>query len=915
MSDLVAFPQFSDQATHLFHVDDMTCEHCQARVENAARGVEGVRTARVDLGDATLTVNGGDPKAIMVAVEEVGYPIKLQELVAESCPLPQKGAPVVAETTTAPVQQKPAAVGAGYDIAINGMHCASCVARVERAIGTVPGVVHASVNLVEQRALVQGGDPEQVIKAIIDLGYEAALAKQKEAGTFYLRVQPWPDHGDLRLIIEIIRTMDKDADCAVENGRIRLQTTLHPADILRRALDFDYQFTVEEAYVDPGVEQAHEAKREIRLSWWRAAVAAVVGFGVMAGQMGHIFPTLLQNQLFWAVAALVCLATMWFSGRNYFIGAWKMLKHGGSNMDTLVAMGTGAAWISAAVEIASPTLIPGAAHHVYLDASVMILAFLQFGHALEIRAKRTTSQAISALVGLRARSAEVMRGDTPLSVPVSLLRLGDLVRVKPGEKVPIDGEIVSGQTTIDESMLTGEPLAVARKEGDGVTGGTINRSGSFILQVTRLGEDTTLARIIRLVQTAQMSKPPIGRVVDRIAAVFVPVVICISLITFFCWMLLATQLPLLHALTAAIAVLVIACPCALGLATPIAIMVGTSRAAQCNVLIRNSDALQSASTLTHVVMDKTGTLTMGHPTVTGLHPVNGIESDQLLQWAATLEYGSEHPLASAVLSAWKEKGGELLPLTRFTAVAGHGVRGYIDGKEYFLGSHHFLSEQGCPLPAGLEARGQVAASQGATPILLGRDREVLGLLVLQDPVRADAVEAIQALQAQGLTVVMCTGDNTTTANAVAWRLGIQEVHSEILPEEKLQVIARLQRQGHKVGMVGDGINDAPALAQADTSFALSSGTDVAIENADITLVGNSLMLVSTAIAISHATIRNIRQNLFGALVYNVIGIPLAAGLFYPLTGWLLPPMFASAAMALSSVTVVTNANRLRFFRP
>jgi Cu+-exporting ATPase len=606
---------------------------------------------------------------------------------------------------------------------------------------------------------------------------------------------------------------------------------------------------------------------------------------------------------------------MVFSGSSYFVGAWKQARHGAANMDTLVALGTGAAWVSSVLVITDPNFIPGAANNLYLDASVMILAFLQLGHALETRAKRTTSEAIGALVGLRARTAWVLRAAGQVEIPVSLLRMSDRVRVRPGEKVPIDGEIVEGRTTIDESMLTGEPLAVARQIGDSVTGGTMNRSGAFVLRVTRLGDDTTLARIIRMVKTAQMSKPSIGRLVDRIAGVFVPVVIGISLVTFLAWLGFAMELRLAHALTAAIAVLVIACPCALGLATPIAIMVGTSRAAENNVLIRNSDALQTASTLTHVVVDKTGTLTEGHPAVTAVFPTSGNSERSVLRWAASLESGSEHPLAEAVLTAHLERGDSLVQLANFTAVPGRGVCAEHGDTTFLLGNHYFLVEEGLILPADLQAEAERQAAQGGTPVWLGRGLEVLGLLILKDPVRQDSAAAVQALQNLGITVVMCSGDNQATAEAVAREVGISEVHSEILPEEKLEVIRSLQQQGFKVGMVGDGVNDAPALAQADTGFAVGSGTDVAIENADITLAGDSLLLVADAIAISSATIRNIKQNLFGAFIYNVIGIPLAAGLFYPFTGWLLEPMFASAAMALSSVTVVTNANRLRYFRP
>jgi Cu+-exporting ATPase len=895
--------------SYCFKVGEMSCEHCQQRVEDAAKEVAGVVEARVDLAAGTLTVSGGSQAAVMQAVTAAGYPASLrQESGAPSSPETEPVSSEKAEHST-PLSQ-------GYILRIADMSCASCVSRVEQAILSVPGVTRAAVNLVEQKAQVQGGDSAQVVLAIRAQGYGASLQAQAAAAdTFFIRLLPNPQAGDLQQIHDILQGQDAAMQVRIEDDRLRLSTQQHPADVLLRLIDVGYQAVLEEAYADPSIQQATETRKEIRLSWQRALVAGLVGFVIMAGHMSGLFPHLHEGRLFWAGAALVCLLTMVFSGRNYFVGAWKQARHRSANMDTLVALGTGAAWLSSVLVIADPAFISGASNHLYLDASVMILAFLQFGHALETRAKRTTSEAISALLGLRAKAAWVVRAAGQVEIPVSLLRIGDQVRVRPGEKIPIDGVITQGRTTIDESMLTGEPLAVARAVGDTVTGGTMNRTGVFVLQVTRLGDDTTLAQIIRMVKAAQLSKPPIGRLVDRIASVFVPIVILISLATFGVWLVLAPEPRLAFALTAAIAVLVIACPCALGLATPIAIMVGTSRAAASNVLIKNSDALQTASTLTHVVVDKTGTLTEGRPTVTLILPAALLSEAEVLQWAASLESGSEHPLAEAVLAAQQQGGAPLFPLDNFTAIPGRGVQAEYAGVRYLLGNDHFMEQQGLTLPAELQAEAALQAGQGGTPVWLGGAQQVLGLLILKDPIRKDSAAAIQALQRQGIIVVMCSGDNRATAEAVARELGVAEVHSEILPEEKLQVIQALQQQGYKVGMVGDGVNDAPALAQADTGFALGSGTDVAIENADITLTGDSLLLVATAIAISTATIRNIRQNLFGAFIYNVIGIPLAAGLLYPLTGWLLEPMFASAAMALSSVTVVSNANRLRFFRP
>ncbi len=958
----------------------MSCEHCQARVEEAALEVAGVSEALVDLAAGTLTIHGGDPAAVIRALAEAGYPAELQEIDEPSpCAMPKPVTrPTAPQRELSPknyllyvedmhcascvgrveqailavegvrqaavnLVEKSASVGGGdpdrvvaavvqagyrasvvadehpsaeevYEIDILGMHCASCVRRVEEAILAVSGVTAAAVNLIEKKAQVRGGTPDMVVQAILDQGYGASLRQRPAGDTFFVTLHSLPETVDLEQIRQVLLAQDRATRITLEGERLRIATSQHPADVLLRLADIGYQAVLEESFADPGLQQAEETRREIRRSWQRAILAGFVGGMIMVGHMSGLFPHPQDGQLFWAGAALLCLLTMVFSGRSYYVGAWNQARHGAANMDTLVALGTGAAWLSSVVVIADPEFIPGAGNNLYLDASVMILAFLQLGHALEVRAKRTTSEAIGALVGLRVRTAWVIRAAGQVEMPVSLLRLGDRVKVKPGEKVPIDGEIVEGRTTIDESMLTGEPLAVARQVGDPVTGGTMNRSGVFVLRVTRLGDETTLARIIRMVKTAQMSKPPIGRLVDKIAGVFVPVVLCISLATFFAWLGFASELRLAHALTAAIAVLVIACPCALGLATPIAIMVGTSRAAQCNVLIRNSDALQTASTLTHVVVDKTGTLTEGRPAVTAIFPVEGVHENEILLWAASLESGSEHPLAEAVLAAQVERGKPLQSLDNFVAIPGRGVQAEHEGVRCVLGNHHFLIEQGLVLPTALVAEADRQGAQGGTPVWLGRDEQVLGLLILKDPLRQDSAAAVKALQAEGISVVMCSGDNRATAEAVAREVGINEVHSEILPEEKLQVIRNLQQQGFKVGMVGDGVNDAPALAQADTGFAVGSGTDVAIENADITLAGDSLLLVATAIAISSATIRNIKQNLFGAFIYNVIGLPLAAGLFYPFTGWLLEPMFASAAMALSSVTVVTNANRLRFFR-
>ncbi|BAO44472.1 heavy metal translocating P-type ATPase [Thiolapillus brandeum] len=881
---------------YLVLVDEMTCASCVGRVEKAILSVPGVEQAAVDLVNQSALVTGGDPQAVVAAIVDQGYPARLAEL-----------APVTDDR---------------YELEIGDMTCSSCVATVEKAILSVPGVWEASVNLVEKRAVVRGGDPEAVVNAVVDQGYGAKLVEQSAAaGEYRLR---FPDEEDQEQAQAALDSLLSGKDGIVENHwpTMVLRTAVHPGRLVLKLRKQGLQAVVEEQFVDPYVEQADQARREIRRSWQRALVAGLVGGLLIAGEFSGLLPDLkapstalgVSGQVVWAGIALLVLFTMWFSGRNYYRTALRQARHFSANMDTLVALGTSAAWLSSLLFIIDPEFIPGHPK-LYLDAAVLILAFLQLGHALEVRAKRTTSEAIGSLLKLAPRTAKVIVDEEEVEIPVSLLHPGDKLRVRPGETVPIDGVIVEGGSSVDESLLTGEPIPVEKQAGDPVIGGTRNLGGSFILDVSRPASDTTLSHIIDMVKKAQLSKPAIGRLVDKVSAVFVPIVILIAMTTFLVWYFAGPAPSLAYALTAGIAVLVIACPCALGLATPIAIMMGTGRAAQLNILISNSEALQSASSLTHLVVDKTGTLTRGRPEVTAIYPVEGVSEEDLLVQAASLESQSEHPLAEAIVQAADQRGLKVLPIEDFAAVSGRGIQARIGNDIAYLGNQHFLQDANIPLSKDLQDKADEEARQGGTPIWLATDEGLRGLLILRDPVREDTPAAVRALQERGVQVVMCTGDNQVTAQAVAATLGIYEVHSEVMPEDKLEVVKALQSQGHKVGMVGDGVNDAPALAQADTGFAIGSGTDVAIDNADITLAGDSLSNVSTAIAISTATLRNIRQNLFGAFIYNITGIPLAAGILYPLTGWMLEPMFASAAMALSSVTVVTNANRLRFFKP
>jgi len=896
-------------------IEDMTCNHCVGRVEKAALAVDGVTSIDVNLETASAQVVGGLPHQVIAAITAAGYPSKPIAVIPEHCDIIDTSAKAVEDEA---VQLSAlSSTSDSYKVNIGDMTCSACVASVEKAILSVEGVSEGKVNLIEKMAWVVGGDAQTVINAIIDQGYSATLSETKpSSGQFTLQFEH-DISAPLKALLNDLSSEVEFDDALLKQNKVNINSDSHPARFLIQLKQAGFNAQIEEEFEDPHAVQAAQSKREITLSWYRAILAGSIGGFLMVGEMNHLFPQLSsQNgQSFWGFMALLCLFTMWFSGKNYYLTALKQAKHFSSNMDTLVALGTSAAWLSSLIVIIDPEFIPGDGNHLYLDASVLILAFLQLGHALETRAKHVTSEAIGALVQLAPRSATIVIDDQDISIPVSLLQAGDLIRIKPGENIPIDGEVSHGTSSIDESMLTGEPLAVAKQKGDEVIGGTTNRTGSLVIKVTRLGEETTLAHIVGMVQQAQLSKPPIAKMVDKVSAIFVPVVILISITTFISWLLFGPSPALAFAFTTGIAVLVIACPCALGLATPIATMVGTGRAAQLGILIKNSDALQSASGLTHLVVDKTGTLTEGKPSVSELLVIGTQSETDCLQIAASLENHSEHPLAEAVILSAEQKNISLLDCDDFKSLTGYGISATINKTAYFLGNEKLMLQQSLIMTEQWLKVANEHAQQGGTPIWLGSATQLIGLLILKDKIRVDSAQAIKELHRQGIQVVMCTGDNQHTANAVAKTLNIDTVHSEVLPEQKLQVIAKLQQQGYKVGMVGDGVNDAPALAQADTGFAIGSGTDVAIQNADVTLAGNSLHNVSTAIAISTATIKNIKQNLFGAFIYNVIGIPLAAGLFFPITGWLLNPMFASFAMAMSSVTVVTNANRLRLFKP
>ncbi|MEE8135880.1 MAG: copper-translocating P-type ATPase, partial [Thermodesulfobacteriota bacterium] len=578
------------------------------------------------------------------------------------------------------------------------------------------------------------------------------------------------------------------------------------------------------------------------------------------------------------------------------------------------AIGTGVAWVYSTFIVLFPDSVSEIARHVYFDTATLIITFINLGSALEMRARGKTSEAIKRLIGLQPKTARVLREGSEVDIPIEQVQMDDIVRVRPGEKIPVDGELTEGSSHVDESMLTGEPVPVTKKVGDEVVGGSVNKSGSFLFKATRIGKDTALSQIIDMVRKAQNTKPEIGRLADKVSAIFVPIVLIISVLTMLAWFNFGPPPQLTYMLVTTMAVLIIACPCALGLATPISVMVGVGKAAEYGVLIRKGDALQKAGQLTIVVLDKTGTITEGKPVVTAIEPSEGWSENELLKITSSVETNSEHPLAEAVVEASKEKNIELIPIESFEAVSGHGVRALYQQKTVLLGNRKLMNDNGVNLGSLIESSEKLS-KLGQTVIFVSVNGEAVGLLGISDPIKTDSKEAIQRLQESGIKVVMLTGDNRATAETVASLVGVDDFIAEVLPQDKAHEITKLQELGEKVAMVGDGINDAPALAGSDVGFAIGTGTDVAIESADITLMRGSLHGVADAITISKATLRNIKENLVGAFGYNSLAIPIAAGILFPFTGLLLNPIIAGAAMALSSVTVVTNANRLRWFKP
>ena len=743
-----------------------------------------------------------------------------------------------------------------FVLPVEGMTCASCVNRIERFLRKTPGVAEASVNLATERATVRV-DPA--------LAGRAQLVEAIEAAGYDVRAETpvATDAASPGLLDDV--TAD-DAERAVVQRRTLLQAGI--------------------------------------------SIGAALVFMVLMFWPQTTWPMEDLNKLILWPATFI---QFWAGGR-FYRAAWRAGRHGSATMDTLVAVGTSAAWAYSVFVTMYPEVVHQAGLHpeTYFDSSAIIIGLILLGRWLEMRAKGQTTGAIRRLVGLQARTATLVRGTDEIEVEISAIVVGDLLRVRPGEKVPVDGVVVEGISAVDASMLTGEPIPVNTGPGDEVIGATLNTTGSFVMRATHVGADTALANIVALVQRAQGSKAPIQATVDRIAELFVPAVLALAAASFLAWFLFGPDPRVTLGLTAFIGVVIIACPCAMGLATPTAIMVGTGKGAEAGVLVRGGAALEAAGRLDTVVLDKTGTLTIGKPALTAILPAQGFDERTVLDLAASLENGSEHPLGRAVVGRARLDELGFAPVEGFAAVPGHGVSGTVSGMEVLVGSARMMADRAIAIDAfAADAEGH--AADGATVAYVAIDGRLAGMLAIADPVRAEAAEAIRALEGQGLTVWMLTGDSRTTAQAVARQVGIavERVHAEVLPADKAAVVSALQAQGRRVAMVGDGINDAPALAQADVGVAIGTGADVAIEASDITLVGGDPRLIASAIALSRATLRTIRQNLFWAFAYNVVLIPVAMGVLYPFTGVTLNPALAAGAMALSSVSVVTNSLRLR----
>jgi|Deesub1362A_J573_1020465.scaffolds.fasta_scaffold01106_2 Cu+-exporting ATPase len=832
-----------------------------------------------------------------------------------SCPLPE---PEVKR------QGKVSTRAKRIDIPIRGMSCASCASRIQRALLGIEGVEDASVNFAAEKATVFY-DPsrarvEEFIKTIQDLGYGVSTSritipiKGMSCAACVGKVQK--ALSSLEGVISVSVNLATER-ATVEYNPLQVGMRDFKKAIKERGYDV-VELTPGEDIVEKEKRQRDEELRRLKRKFTTGVVLTIPLFVLVYwDRIGLSAIVDIPRQVNFFLQLIIETPVQFWVGWQFYTGAIKAARHRTTNMNTLIAVGTSAAYIYSVTATFFPSLfeIKGYTAEVYFDTAAAIIVLILLGRLLEARARGQTSEAIKKLMGLQAKTARVIREGREIDIPVEEVEIGDIVVVRPGEKIPVDGVVKEGHSTVDESMISGESIPVEKKPGDEVIGATLNRTGTFKFEATKVGRETMLAQIINMVQEAQGSKPPIARLADRIASVFVPVVMGVATLTFLVWYFFGPEPALTYALLNFIAVMIIACPCALGLATPTSIMVGTGKGAENGILIRGGEALETAHRINTIVFDKTGTLTRGEPVVTDILIPGGssIAESEILKYAASAEKGSEHPLGEAIVKKAQEEGISLIGPTDFQTIPGHGIKARIEGREVLLGNEEFMKDAGLGI-SSMEAEARRLSEEGKTPMYVAVDGAIKGIIAVADTLKEEAVQAIQALRRLGVETVMITGDNKRTAQAIARQVGIDRILAEVLPEDKAKEVKRLQDEGKIVAMVGDGINDAPALAQADVGIAIGTGTDIAMEASDITLIRGDLNGVVSAITLSRATIRNIKQNLFWAFAYNTILIPVAAGVLFPFFGILLNPMFAAAAMGMSSVTVVTNALRLRKVR-
>jgi Cu+-exporting ATPase len=806
------------------------------------------------------------------------------------------------------------------------------------------GVRKATVNAKAGKAFIEyepgRARVEEFVDAIRSMGFGT------DGVSLRLRVEGLYCSACVNIIESALKNtagvLDANLNAATQELKVEYVPALTNLDAVKRAVGAagPYKATEATAPTDEGLDREQQASDKeyetLMRKWW---FAAAVGAPTMILSYPFLFPVLREAlprgsdalRLVWVAMGIASLAVLIYSGGQFFTGMWEGLKRRSANMHTLIAVGTGVAWLYSTLALLFPQIFPSEEFvDVYYDVTVVVTALVVLGLAMEVKAKGRTSEAIKKLIGLQAKTARVIREGKEVDIPVEEVLVGDTVLVRPGEKIPVDGVIVEGASTVDESMVTGESMPIEKKRGDEVIGATINKTGAFKFRATKVGKDTALANIVRMVQDAQGSKVPIQRIVDVVSGYFTPAVVILAILGFIIWYDLSPQPALAYALIVGVTTLIIACPCALGMATPMSLTTGIGLGALNGILIRGGDALQTAQKLNAIILDKTGTITKGKPELTDVivamtneqtlapHASAGVTNDQLLHLAASVEKSSEHPLAAAIVEGAKAKGLAFSVATDFIAVPGHGVIAKVDGRRVILGNAKLMARESISLGA-LDETARQLADDGKTPMFVAVDGQIAGIVAVADTVKEDSKDAIAALTKMGLEVVMITGDNEHTAKAIARQVGIDPsadsgrgcVLAEVLPQDKAHNVQRLQLEGKTVGMVGDGINDAPALAQADVGFAIGTGTDVAIEASDITLIKGSLRGVVTAIQISRATMQNVYQNLFGAFIYNGLGLPIALGVLYPFVGILLSPLLAALAMSFSSVTVIGNANRLK----